>query len=68
MIIKKGTDYLITEKGTNSRTLKIYCSVKEDGITLFNEYKQIDFNFIDSQPEMLIKIGKMIQQAGKLKP
>lgn len=66
MIIKQGTQYLIKEKGTNGHMLEITAYVSDEGTTLYTKNSQLDFNFIDSQPEMLQKLGKMIQKAGKL--
>ena len=66
MITKLGTDYLITERGTNGKTLEITAYVSDNGITLFTKDHQLDFTFQDSKPEMLAKIGKMFIQASKL--
>ena len=64
MIIKQGSQYLIKEKGTNGHTLKITAYVSDEGITLYTKDSQLDFNFIDSEPEIVAKIGKMIYQIG----
>ena len=63
-IIKQGSQYLIKEKGTNGHTLEITAYVSIEGITLYNKTSQLDFNFIDSQPEVVAKIGAMIRKAG----
>ena len=66
MITKLGSDYKITEKGTNGHTLSIKAYISEEGITLFNNNEQLDFTFWDSKPEMLIGIGKLLIESAKL--
>lgn len=66
-ITKLGTDYLLTEKGTEKgKTLEMTAYVSKEGVCLFTKDHQSDFTFIDSKPAMLVKIGRMITKAGKL--
>lgn len=66
-ITKLGTEYLIEEKGTKKgKTLKIKAYVSKEGIDLYNQVGGMDFTFMESNPEMVQKIGKMIMKAGKL--
>lgn len=65
MIKKLGTDYLITTKGTNGKTLEITAYVSDEGITLFRKDHQLDFTFIESKPEILKGIAKLMLEAVK---
>lgn len=66
MIKKLGTDYLIQTKGTNGKTLEITAYISDEGITLYNKNDQNEFVFIDSDPKLVGKIGRMLVTASKL--
>lgn len=63
-----GTNYMIEEEGTSKgRNLSIGINVDSEGkVSVMNNKGDIEFVFISSKPEMLIKIGKMLTQAGKI--
>lgn len=63
-----GQNYVIEEKGTSKyRKLSICVNVDSGGgITIFGKDTSNDFTFINSKPEMVVKIGKMIAKAGTL--
>ena len=65
-VTKLGTDYLITDKGTNNKKLEITAYVSKDGVTLFRKDHQLDFNFIESDPVLLGKLARMFLKASKL--
>lgn len=63
-----GTNYLIEEVGT-SKHLKLSIGVNIDskgGVSIITNKGEEEFVFIDSKPEMVVKIGKMIAKAGSL--
>ena len=63
-----GTNYAIEEVGTSKgRVLTIGVNVDSGGgVTVINNRGDEEFTFINSKPEMLIKLGKMLTQAGKI--
>jgi hypothetical protein len=67
-ITKQGTQYKITDKGTiHGKSLRITAYVSDKGVTLYNEREQLDFNFIESEQQLLRKLGKMITAVGSIK-
>lgn len=63
-----GKYYIIKEEGTSrERILRMGVNINEQGrVTIVNQEANEDFRFINSSPEMVIKIGKMITEAGML--
>ena len=68
-ITELNTDFMIKDKGTiPNREVLIYFRKFSDGtITILNRGKKEPFNFIHSNPEMIVKIGRMIARIGKTK-
>lgn len=63
-----GKDYSIEDEGTiRGKRLSIRVGITEKGkVSILNNQSEHDFRFIGSEPEMVVKIGKMIVQAGLL--
>lgn len=61
----KITDHYLSEVYTHK--LRIFAEVSEKGITVKTCEGCTEFEFINSDPEKIQHIGKMIARAGKLK-